>query len=66
MGKVIDRSHESAVVPEGRPPKSKVGLALLAAVPAGVLLGAVWKNRKKEPHRQDGTGGPDNPSSRRD
>jgi DNA-directed RNA polymerase subunit RPC12/RpoP len=55
MGRAIDRSHESAVVPDGRPQKSKVKLALLAAVPAGVLLGAVLKSRKKEPHPPDKT-----------
>jgi hypothetical protein len=45
MGKVIDHSHESAVVPG--PQRSKLKLALWAAVPAGVLLGAVLKSKRK-------------------
>jgi hypothetical protein len=53
MGKAIDRTHESAVVPPRQPQKSKMKLALLAAVPAGVLLGAVWKTRKRAPHPPD-------------
>jgi len=56
MGKAIDHSHESAVVPAGRPQRSKMRLALLAAVPAGVLLGAVWKGRKKEQRPDDAAG----------
>jgi hypothetical protein len=54
MGKAIDRSHESAVVPMAGPQNSKLKLALLAAVPAGVLLGAVWKGRKRSPRPEEG------------
>ena len=46
MGRAIDRSHESAVVPP-EPQRSKMKMALWAAVPAGVLLGAVLKNKRK-------------------
>jgi hypothetical protein len=42
VGKVIDHSNDACVVPRARlPPKTKVKYALLAAVPAAVVLGAV-------------------------
>jgi DNA-directed RNA polymerase subunit RPC12/RpoP len=46
MGKPIDRSHESAVLPQVQQ-RSKLKMALWAAVPAGVLLGTVLKNKRK-------------------
>jgi hypothetical protein len=51
MGKAIDRSHEGGVVPPDMPTprKRKVGFALLAAVPAAVVLGAVLTGKKTEP-----------------
>jgi hypothetical protein len=49
IGRAIDHSHESGVVPPGGPQKSKLKLALLAAVPVGVLLGAVLKSRTTVP-----------------
>lgn len=51
MGKAIDRSHEAGVVPPDMPAprKRKVGYALLAAVPAAVVLGAVLTGKKKAP-----------------
>ena len=49
MGKAIDRSHEAGVLPPDipTPRKRKVGYALLAAVPAVVVLGAVLTGKKK-------------------
>lgn len=48
MGKAIDRSHDAGVVPPGMPKarKTKVKYALLAAVPAAVVFGALWKGKK--------------------
>ena len=50
MGKVIDRSNDACVVPQARtlPPTTKVKYALLAAVPAALVLGAVLKSKKKD------------------
>ena len=52
IGKLIDRSHEASVVPPKLPAprKTKARYALLAALPAAVLLGAVWKRKKKPPN----------------
>ena len=49
MGKVIDRSHDASVVPRDlpKPRKSKAKYALAGAVPAAMLLGALWKGKKK-------------------
>ena len=48
VGKVIDHSNDACVVPrETVPPKTKVKYALLAAVPAAVVLGAVLTAKKK-------------------
>ena len=49
MGKAINRSHNAGVVPPDLPkPRSetKFKYALLAAVPAAVMLGAVLKGKK--------------------
>jgi hypothetical protein len=68
IGKAIDRSHEGSVVPPNlpRPRESKIKYALLAAVPAAVVLGAVLKSKKKvsnigddKPDRDDGHKEPD-------
>jgi DNA-directed RNA polymerase subunit RPC12/RpoP len=50
MGKAIDQSHEASVVPPatGLPPATKAKYALLAAVPAALVLGAVLKPKKKK------------------
>ena len=55
MGKVIDRSHNASVLPQDlpQPRKNKVKFALLGAVPAAMLLGALWKGKKKTPEPQD-------------
>ncbi len=49
IGKVIDHSHDAGVVPPDmpKPRKTKIKYALLAAVPAAVVLGAVLKSPKK-------------------
>jgi hypothetical protein len=58
VGKVIDRSHDAAVVPPLEPVsrKKKVAYGFLAAVPAALLLGAVWKGKKKVAQPGDGSG----------
>ncbi|MBS1856125.1 MAG: hypothetical protein JST11_12220 [Acidobacteria bacterium] len=49
IGKAIDHSHDAGVVPPKLPMarKKKVKFALLAAIPAAVVLGAVVKGNKK-------------------
>lgn len=48
MGKAINHSHDGGVVPPNlpKPRETKVKYALLAAVPAAVVLGAVLKTKK--------------------
>ena len=47
IGKPIGRSSDGGVLPPNmpKPRKTKLGLALLAAVPAAVVLGAVLKRK---------------------
>jgi DNA-directed RNA polymerase subunit RPC12/RpoP len=54
IGKAIDHSHDALIVPPGMPMarKKKVKYALLAAVPAAVLLSAVLGTRKKPEDRK--------------
>jgi hypothetical protein len=49
IGKAIDHSHDAGVVPPNmpKPRKTKIKYALLAVVPAAVVLGAVLKAKKK-------------------
>lgn len=49
MGKVIDHAHSASVLPkpERTPSKTKVKYALLAAVPAAVVLGALLGGKKR-------------------
>ena len=49
MGKAIDHSDDDGVIPPKLPTprKTKVKYALLAALPAAVMLGAVLKGKKK-------------------
>ncbi len=57
MGKAIDRSHEAGVLPPDipAPRKRKVGYALLAAVPAAVVvLGTVLTGKKKATRLESG------------
>ena len=51
MGKPIDHSHDAGVVPPQlpKPRKTKVKYALLAGLPAALMLGALWKHKKKVP-----------------
>ena len=60
MGKAIDRSHDAGVVPPDLPTprKRKVGYAVLAAVPAAVVLRAVLKGKRKAPRPERGTADP--------
>ena len=55
IGKAIDHSHDAGVVPPNMPTprKTKVKYALLAAVPAALVLGAVLKGTKKAEKRVD-------------
>ena len=48
MGKAINHSHDAGVVPPNlpKPREAKVKYALLAAVPAAVVLGVVLKAKK--------------------
>jgi hypothetical protein len=50
VGKAIDHSHDASVVPPNPPvsSKTKVKYALLATVPAAVMLGVVLKHKKKK------------------
>ena len=59
IGKAIDHSHDAGVVPPNlpRPRKTKIKYALLAAVPAAVVLAAVLKGKKKTAKPQDGNAG---------
>src|SRR5215472_4599039 len=56
IGKPIDHSHEHAVVPPTRLTSrgKKVVYGLMAAVPMAVLLGAVWKGKKKPAQQSEG------------
>ena len=60
IGRAIDHSHDHAVVPQNMPTvrKTKVKYALLAAVPAAVVLGAVWKGSKKTAKAENGKADP--------
>jgi DNA-directed RNA polymerase subunit RPC12/RpoP len=50
MGRPIDPSQEGSVVPPDmpKPRKAKLGYALLAAVPAAIVLGAVLKGKNEK------------------
>ena len=65
MGKAIDHTHDACVVPPymPEPRKTKVKWALLAAVPAAVVLGAVLKGKKKPEKPADGKANPATPES---
>jgi hypothetical protein len=49
VGKAIDHSHDGSIVPPNLPTSrnTKLGYALLTAVPAAVMLGVVLKGKKK-------------------
>jgi DNA-directed RNA polymerase subunit RPC12/RpoP len=56
MGKAIERSLDVGIVPPDVPTsrKKKMGYALLAAVPAAVVFGAVLTGKKKTPKTEAG------------
>ncbi|HEY9142100.1 MAG TPA: hypothetical protein VIN93_14480 [Bryobacteraceae bacterium] len=60
IGKAIDRSHDAGVVPPDmpKPRKTKIGYALLAAVPAAVVIAAVLKGNQKTAKPEKGDAGP--------
>lgn len=60
MGKAIDHSHDACVLPPDMPVprQTKVKIALLAAVPAAVVLGAVMTGKKKAPKPESGKADP--------
>ena len=60
MGKVIDHSNDACVVPKDMPlpPATKVKYALLAAVPAAVVLGVVLKAKKQTAKPEGGKADP--------
>ena len=55
MGKPIDHSHDACVVPKGMPvaTKTKVTVAVLAAVPVAMVVGAMLKTKKSIPPSQE-------------
>jgi len=61
IGKAVGHSHEAGVVPPNmpKPHKTKIKYALLAAVPAAVMLGAVLKGKKKAVRSEDSKADPD-------
>jgi hypothetical protein len=63
MGKAIDHSHDSGVVPPNlpKPRDTKIKYALWAAVPAAVVLGAVLKTKKTVPKLEAGKAVPETP-----
>ena len=66
MGKAINHSHDAGVVPPNlpKPREAKMKYALMAAVPAAVVLGAVLKAKKTVAKPGDGKpdhGAPEEP-----
>jgi len=68
IGKPIDHSNDACVVPQDMPTprQTKAKYALLAALPAAVLLGAVWKGRKKAAKSEESGRGGVGESGRKD
>jgi hypothetical protein len=60
IGRAIDHSQDAGVVPPNmpKPRKTKIQYALLAAVPAAVVLGAVLTGRKKATKPGNGPAAP--------
>lgn len=58
IGKAINHSHDSGVVPPRGPvpPATKMKYAVLAAVPVALVVGAVFKTKKPDPARPGPTG----------
>jgi hypothetical protein len=57
IGKAVDHSHGAGVVPPNlpKPRKTKIKYALLAAVPASVVLAMVLKSKKPKPTGEAGS-----------
>jgi hypothetical protein len=70
MGKAIDHSDEASVLPPNvpKPRKTKLMYALLAAVPAAIVLGTVLKGGKRAVKPKDAKADPaaPYPSGRRE
>jgi len=66
IGKAIDHSHDAGVVPPHMPKsrKGKTRFALLAAVPAAVVLAAVWKGPRRAARPANGGGDRDAQNAR--
>ena len=60
IGRAINHSHDVGVVPPNMPKarKTKLKYALLAALPAAVVLSAALKGKKKSPKPEDGKADP--------
>jgi DNA-directed RNA polymerase subunit RPC12/RpoP len=60
IGRAIDHSHDASIVPPNlpKPRNTKIKLALLAAVPAAVVLGALLRGNKKPVKPEDGKAEP--------
>jgi hypothetical protein len=69
MGKAIDHSHDAGVVPPNLPTprKTRIKYALLAAVPAAVVLASMLKgkDRAAKPKNGDADATTRHPSDRR-
>ena len=65
VGKPIDHSHDAGVVPPNmpQPRKTKLKYALIAALPAVVVLGTILKGRKKTSKADDQKADPAGPDS---
>ena len=59
IGKAIDHSNDAGVLPSNMPKPRKTGFkyAMLAALPAAVMLGAILKGKKKARKPDDPSGG---------
>ncbi len=60
IGKAIEHSYDAGVVPPNlpKPRKTKVGYAMLAAVPAAVVLAAMFKGKNRVAKPQNGSADP--------
>ena len=60
IGKAIDRSHDACIVPKvtSSPRTTKVKYALLASVPAAVVLGAILRAKKQTAKPEGGKADP--------
>ena len=61
MGKPIEHSQDAGVLPPDmpKPRKSKVKYAFLAGLPAALVLGTLWRHKKKAAKPENGPSGQD-------